>query len=48
MRVLRLKSLASRLFTQPFAKVQVEENIKAPVTEGFHSQRASYAENVSI
>ena len=46
-----------RLFAQPFVQVQIKENIKAsrngpyiegkpPVTGGFPSQGASYAENV--
>ena len=55
----RLKSLASRLFTQPFIQVQIKENINAPpchwplwgnspMTGEFPSQRASNTENVSI
>ena len=54
----RLKSLASRLFTQSFIQAQIKENIKAPRhwplcgeftgTGEFHAQRASNAENVSI
>ena len=54
----RLKSPASPLFTQPFIRVQIKENIKAPRhwplcgeftgTGEFPAQRASYAENVSI
>ena len=54
----RLKSPASRLFTQPFIRAQIKENIKAPrhrpllgnsqVTGEFPSQKASNAENVSI
>ena len=54
----RLKSPASRLFTQPFIQMQIKENIKAlrhwPLcgeftgTGEFPAQRASYAENVSI
>ena len=54
----RLKSPASRLFTQPFIQTQIKENIKAPRhwplcgeftgTGEFPAQRASYAENVSI
>ena len=51
----RLKSPASRLFTQPFIQTQIKENIKAPRhwplcgeftgTGEFPAQRASYAEN---
>ena len=54
----RLKSLASRLLTQPFIQTQIKENIKAPrhwplcgeftETGEFPAQRASCAENVSI
>ena len=54
----RLKSPASRLFTQSFIQTQIKENIKAPRhwplcgeftgTGEFPAQRASYAENVSI
>ena len=55
----RLKSPASRLFTQPFIQTQIKENIKGPRrhwplygeftgTGEFPAQRASYAENVSI
>ena len=54
----RLKSPASRLFTQPFIQTQIKENIKAPRhwplcveftgTGEFPTQRAIYAENVSI
>ena len=54
----RLKSPASRLFTQPFIQMQIKENIKAPRhwplcgeftgTGEFPAQRASYAEYVSI
>ena len=54
----RLKSTASRLFTQPFIQAQIKENIKIPhhwpfygnsqVTGEFPSNRASNAENVSI
>ena len=54
----RLKSPASRLFTQPFIQTQIKENIKAPRhwplcgeftgTGEFPAQRASNAENVSI
>ena len=54
----RLKSPASRLFTQPFIPTQIKENIKAPRhwplcgeftgTGEFPAQRASDAENVSI
>ena len=54
----RLKSPASRLFTQAFIQTQIKENIKAPChwplcgeftgTSEFPAQRASYAENVSI
>ena len=53
-----LKSSASWLFTQPFIQTQIKENIKAPChwplcgeftgTGEFPTQRASYAENVSI
>ena len=55
---LRLKSPASRLFTQPFIQAQIKENIKAPrhwplcgefTGPGeFPAQMASNAENVSI
>ena len=54
----RLKSPASRLFTQPFIQTQIKENIKAPRhwplcgeltgTGEFPTHRTSYAENVSI
>ena len=54
----RLKSPASRLFTQLFIQTQIKESIKAPRhwplcgeftgTGEFPAQRASYAENVSI
>ena len=54
----RLKSTASRLFTQPFIQAQIKENIKAPRhwplcgeftgTGEFPAQMASNAENVSI
>ena len=54
----RLKSPASRLFTQPFVQAQVKENIKAPrhrplwgnspVTGEFPAQRASNAEKASF
>ena len=47
----RLKSPASRLFTQSFIQAQIKENIKAPrhaVTGEFPAQMASNAENVSI
>ena len=53
----RLKSPASRLFTQPFIRAQIKVNIKAPrhwplcggpVTGEFPAQMASNAENVSI
>ena len=54
----RLKSPASRMFTQPYIQTQIKENIKAPRhwplcgeftgTGEFPAQRASYAENVSI
>ena len=55
----RLKSPASRLFTQPFVQAQIKENIKAPHhwplcgeftghRWQFPTQRASNAENVSI
>ena len=50
--------ITSRLFTQPFIQTQIKENIKAPRhwplcgeftgTGDFPTQRASYAENVSI
>ena len=46
---------ATPLFTQPFIRVQIKENIKArrhwhlwPVTGEFPAQMASNAENVSI
>ena len=55
---LRLKSPASPLFTQPFIRAQIKENIKAPRhwplcgeftgTGEFPAQMASNAENVSI
>ena len=55
---LRLKSPASRLFTQPCIQAHIKENIKAPRhwplcgeftgTGEFPAQMASYAENVSI
>ena len=55
---LRLKSPASRLFTQPFIQAQIKENIKVPRhwplcgeftgTGEFPAQMASNAENVSI
>ena len=54
----RLRSPASRLFTQPFIQTQIKENIKAPRhwplngeftrTGEFPAQRDSYAEYVSI
>ena len=54
----RLRSLASRMFVQPFVQAQIKENDKPcvtglfnrnpPVTDGFPSQRATKAENVSI
>ena len=54
----RLKSPASRLFTQPFIQTQIKENIKSPRhwplcgevtgTGDFPAQRTSYAENASI
>ena len=54
----RLKSPASRLFTQSFIQAQIKENIKAPRhwplcgeftgTGEFPAKRASNAENVSI
>ena len=54
----RLKSPASRLFTQPFIRAQIKVNIKAPRqwplcgeftgAGEFPAQMASYAENVSI
>ena len=54
----RLKSPASRLFTQSYVQAQIKGNIKAPrhwpcegnspVTGEFPAQRASNAENVSI
>ena len=54
----RLKSPASRLFTQSFIPTQIKENIKAPGhwplcgeftgTGEFPAQKASNAENVSI
>ena len=47
-----LKSPALRLFTQPFIRVQIKENIKAPrhwpLCREFPAQMASNAENVSI
>ena len=55
----RRKSPASRLFTQPFIRAQIKENItklhvtglcagNSPVTGKFPAQRASNAEDVSI
>ena len=44
----RLKSPASRLFTQPFIQTQIKENIKAPRHLPLPAQMASNAENVSI
>ena len=54
----RLKSPASRLFTQPLVQAQIKENIKAPrhwLCEGnslgtgeFPAERASDTENVSF
>ena len=55
----RLKSPASRLFTQPFIQAQVKKNIRklrvtdlcegnSPVAGEFPAQMASNAENVSI
>ena len=51
----RLKSPASRLFTQPFIQTQIKENIKAPrywplyrEFTGDPAQMASNAENDSI
>ena len=54
----RLKSPASRLFTQSFIQAYIKENIKAPRhwplcgeftgTGEFPAQRASNAENASI
>ena len=54
----RLKSPASRLFTQPFIRAQIKENIKAHVTGlcagnstgtgEFPAQMVSNAETVSI
>ena len=56
MSAMRLKSPASRLFTQPFIQAQIKENTKAPrhwslcgeFTTEFPAQRTSDAENVSI
>ena len=53
MGAMRLKSLASRLFTQPFIQGADQRNIKTsrhwPLWEEFTGdQRASNAENVSI
>ena len=58
MSVMRLKSQAARLFTQPFIQAQINENIKAPRhwpllgeftgDRRIPPQRASNAENVSI
>ena len=51
---LRLKSPASPLFTQPFIRAQIKENIKAPRhwplcgTDEFPAQMTSNVENVSI
>ena len=45
----RLKSTPPRLFTQPFVRVQIKENMTArPVTSEFPTQRNSNAENISI
>ena len=54
----RFRSPASRLFTEPFIRAQIKENIKAPRhwplcgeftgTGEFSAQMASNAENVSI
>ena len=54
----RLRSPASRLFTQPFIRAQIKQNFKAPRhwplcgeftgTGQFPAQKASNAENVSI
>ena len=54
----RLKSPASRLFTESFIQAQIKENTKAPrhwplcgeftETGEFPAQRSSNAENVSI
>ena len=52
----RLRSPASRLFTQPFIRARIKENIKAPrhwplcgeFTGEFSTQMASNEENVSI
>ena len=52
----RLKSPASRLFTQPFIRAQIKENIKAPrhwplcgeFTGEFPAQMTSHAETISI
>ena len=49
----RLKSPASPLFTQPFIRAQIKENIKVPrhwplVPGEFPAQMASDAENASI
>ena len=58
MRAWRLKSPASRLFTQPFIQTQIKENIIAPRhwplceeftgTGEFPAQRTSNAENISF
>ena len=55
---MRLKSPASRMFTQPFIQTQIKKNIKVPRhwplcgeftgTDEFPAQRSSYAENASI
>ena len=53
---MRLKSPASRLFTQSFIQMQLKENIKAPrhwplcgeFIGKFPAQKASHAEDVSI
>ena len=55
---LRLKSQASRLFTQPFIQAHIKETMKvprhcplwvnSPVTGKFPAQMASNAESVSI
>ena len=44
----RLKSPASPVFTQPFIRAEIKENIKAPGTGEFPAQMTSNAGNISI
>ena len=47
-----ISAMVFRLFTQPFVRAQLNENIKAPrhwsLSGEFPTQRASATENVSI